>query len=413
MRHARSLLLRVTLLASSLGAEDLALAQSPLDAAREQFNIGAQAYSSARYELAVSSLTEAYRLAPRPEILFSLAQAEKKQCIIAKDAPLLKKALAHYRQYLAEVPASGRRSDAVDAITYLEQLATTPDFGGAAASSGAAAVLPTKLAVYSSVDGAHVHIDGRSQGDVPFVGPVTPGKHRVRLSLEGFFDVERDVIASEGVSTAVPITLVERPVPLVVVTGARAELYVDGTLVGQTPFMKPVEIAPGPHVLVAVQNGKRLFTRDLTVERGKPARVQITMETSGQRVASYVVLGAGAATLVASGVFFGIALAEEARAQNREEQRQAGTLQPGGLVQENNAIANRDAFRSAGAASAIGGLLVLGAGAALYLVDKPDPRSVPLRLPEDRRPKPRTDFEVGAAPLLGPGVSGLGVFGRF
>ncbi|MBL0193723.1 MAG: VCBS repeat-containing protein [Myxococcales bacterium] len=79
--------------------------------AKTQFSLGAQAYSTARYDVAVVAFAEAYRLLPRPEILFSLAQAEKKQCLATKDGALLKKALKHFREYYdrPERLAEGRR----------------------------------------------------------------------------------------------------------------------------------------------------------------------------------------------------------------------------------------------------------------------------------------------------------------
>ena len=35
-------------------------------------------------------------------------------------------------------------------------------------------------------------------GPAPFVGDVEPGRHKVRVSAEGYFDVERDVIGDLG-----------------------------------------------------------------------------------------------------------------------------------------------------------------------------------------------------------------------
>ncbi len=414
MRRSPSALRGLASLLVVMGGATSALAQpaSPLEQAKTQFNLGAQAYTAGRYELAVTAFDEAYKLLPRSEILFSLAQAEKKQCVIMKDGALLRKALTHYRQYYAAADAS-RKTDAAEAIGYLEQLATQAEFGGAPAAA-AAQKAATKLSVYASVDGAHVYVDGRSQGDVPFVGPVAPGKHRVLVRLDGYEPAERDVFVAEGTTQTLPMTLAERPVGVAFDTTSGAEVHVDGAFLGRTPLpVAGVALAPGVHTAVLVKNGRRLATKDFTVERGKPMVVRMPLEVSNQRVAAFAVGGVGVASLVASGVFYGIALAEESRALNRETQRNGGNLQPVGLEQYNNALGNRDTYRAAGTVAALGGAAALSAGVLLYAFDKPDPNSVPLRAPEGPKTKPKSDFEVAVAPLLAPGTAGVGALGRF
>jgi len=389
---------------------------SNVEQAKTQFTLGAQAYTAARYDVAVAAFEEAYKLLPRPEILFSLAQAEKKQCVAIKDANLLKKALAHYRQYYAsDVPQNGRKTEAVESIQYLEQLATQPEYGGGTAA--AAQKSATKLAVFSTADGAHVYIDGRSQGDVPFVGNVTPGKHTIAVRLEGFTESEREVFVPEGTTQTIPMPLVERPVGVAFDTGAGADVYVDGRFVGRTPFgAQGVPLPPGGHVVVVVKNGKRLVTKDVTVVRNRPMVVRLPLETSNQRVASYAVGGLGVVALLGSAAFYAVAIAEEGRANSRLDGLEAGTLEEGGLKIYNNAVANRDAFRGAGTIAGVVGVVGLATGIGLFAFDTPDPKSVPLRTPDEPKAKPKSDFDVSVAPLFSPGAQGLyglGAVGRF
>ncbi len=58
---------------------------------------------------------------------------------------------------------------------------------------------PATLAVTSEPAGAEVRIDGELVGTTPFEGPVIAGKHVLRLSLEGYITVEREVTFVEGV----------------------------------------------------------------------------------------------------------------------------------------------------------------------------------------------------------------------
>ena len=58
---------------------------------------------------------------------------------------------------------------------------------------------PATLVVASSPVGARVSIDGELKGVTPFNGPVLAGKHVLRISLEGYITVEREVTFVEGI----------------------------------------------------------------------------------------------------------------------------------------------------------------------------------------------------------------------
>jgi hypothetical protein len=77
---------------------------------------------------------------------------------------------------------------------------------------------PATLVVASSPPGARVLIDGELKGVTPFDGPVLPGKHVLRISLEGYIAVEREVTFVEGIEETqsfelekVPSRLPSRP----------------------------------------------------------------------------------------------------------------------------------------------------------------------------------------------------------
>jgi outer membrane receptor for ferrienterochelin and colicin len=55
--------------------------------------------------------------------------------------------------------------------------------------------------------GALIEVDGRPVGFTPAIVPVPIGLHRVRLSLEGFRSVEREVVIAEGRQTRLEATL--------------------------------------------------------------------------------------------------------------------------------------------------------------------------------------------------------------
>lgn len=58
---------------------------------------------------------------------------------------------------------------------------------------------PAKLSVSSTPTGAQVSIDGELKGTTPFNAPVLAGKHVLRISLDGYITVEREVNFVEGI----------------------------------------------------------------------------------------------------------------------------------------------------------------------------------------------------------------------
>ena len=104
---------RAALVVALLTTSRMAAAGEPttddVERARTFFNAGAQAYASARYAEAVRSFEQAYELAPRPQLLFSLAQAERKEFFASNDGGYVRRAVQHYKAYLEQVPSGGRR----------------------------------------------------------------------------------------------------------------------------------------------------------------------------------------------------------------------------------------------------------------------------------------------------------------
>lgn len=96
---------------------------------------------------------------------------------------------------------------------------------------------PTTLSVECDPGGAAVIVDGKEVGTAPWSGEVTPGKHTVRLTLDGHAPTSRTVTLARGQ----PLT--ERFV-LVALTGrlsltsqpAGAAVTLDGVVVGKTPW---------------------------------------------------------------------------------------------------------------------------------------------------------------------------------
>jgi tetratricopeptide (TPR) repeat protein len=418
---SRRVVLTAALLAALAGTMAPARARAAdapaaIEQARTYFNAGAQAYEAGRFSAAVQAFRQAYALAPRPAILFSMAQAERKAWYVDKHPDDLKHAIEHYHAYLDQVPTGGRRADAADGLAELEPIAARLAPQQASGAPSPAAEAKTRLMVTSSTPGAKASLDGGPAADVPLIDDVTPTKHHVRVWADGYFDEERDAIAVQGSLVALDVPLREKPALLTVATEADASVFVDGRPIATTPLRGPIELPAGTHLVAITKNGRKAFTREVALARGQATTLPVKLESSGQRKAAWVVLGAGGAALVAGGVFTALALVEQGDAQRVLDAQAKGNISQSDVDAENSALAARDRWRTAAIASFGGAAGLALIGGALYVFDRP---SVELGPPPPESPRPsgpapqREPLEMGAAPWLAPGGGGLSVAGRW
>lgn len=409
-RRAAALLLVVTTI---VVAPRVATAKDPdaVDRARTFFNAGAQAYGKGEYRDAARAFEQAQELAPRPQLLFSLAQAERKEFFASNDVGFLKKAIVHYKAYLEQVPSGGRRSEATEAKADLEARLARIDPQQAAAV-GPSLPKKARLTIVSSTPTARVSVDGSAPEELPYFGDLEPGRHKVRVFAEGYFDEEREVSGDKPIDVPLDLPLRDRPALVTVAVDRPSEIFVDGRIAATGPTDRPIEIPPGLHVVSVSANGKRLWSQELALERGKKVRVDPRLEASGQRVVAWTLLGVGGASLVAGGIFAGLALGEEGKATSIDDARANGNIDGGDLRRHNDAIARRDDFRTVSIVTLTAGVALAAGGAALFLFDRPTVNVVPPRATEPT-PPPKASFEVGAAPVLAPGVAGGALIGRF
>jgi hypothetical protein len=269
--------------------------------------------------------------------------------------------------------------------------------------------------ISSTVSDATARIDDGKASDTPLMESVTPGKHKVTVTAAGYFDETREIVALAGAVVPAEVALRERPAHLAIPEAPAGDVAIDGRVVGSLPLDRPLDVGSGTHLVSIARNGYRGFAEDVTFERDKTTVLAVKFERTPQRVASYVTMGAGALGLVAGGVFVGVALVEQGRAQKVLGDMGRGNISGPELATYQPSIDLRNDWRAAGAATLGVGAATLGAGAVLYAFDKPGlvpagpRRESPLPQPS---PKPR-DMEMSAVPLLGPGTLGAGLIGRF
>jgi hypothetical protein len=318
--------------------------------ARAWFEQGVKAYEQGRYTAALAALQEAYRLTPRPGLLFSIAQAFRRIHEETGDSSAQRDAMAYYARYLDESP-EGERSG--EARSRLAQLASTPNVSSASklvAASG-------KLLLSVNVATARVELDGVALSS-PYTSSVTPGWHHLTVAADGYEAQARDVQVDEGASVAIEVRL--RPLTsLLEITGnSGAVLLVDGQRIATFP-MRPLRIRPGRHTLKVMQDGHHGASQVVDLRPGESRHLHLSGAATARRVGSWLLIGAGSVAIVAGGALGYVALRHE------DDARALQTV-PGAQLDFGTALSARDRFRTAailstgiGASSLVGGTISL------------------------------------------------------
>ncbi len=404
-------LVAVVLLAAAPAA-----AQDATQLAKNLFYAGAQAYEAGRFPDAIQAFTEAYKLSPRPGILFSTAQAHRKQYYVDKRPAEIREAVRLYREYIGKVEQGGRRADAVQALSELEPILEKMG-AEAAAPAPVERASPTRLMISVQVKDASIAVDGGKPEAPPFSAVVKPGKHTVKITAAGYFPEEREVQAAEGGVVALDVPMREQPGLLTVQARDGADVTIDGRIAATTPMSRPIELPPGPHFVTVTKRGYKAFSDDVDIGRGEAKTVTAQLDVTGQRVAAYALLGVAAAGAVTGGVLAGVAIHEQIQAQSLDSQRTSkGGLSGPQLTDYTNDVSLRNTLRTASGVAFAGTFVLAATGVVLALADQPviGPSTRRDVTPKPAAPTPgERPMEVSAAPLLGPGLYGAVLQGRF
>lgn len=374
-------------------------------AAGDFFDAGAQAYRAGQYLVAAEAFLRANEIAPSPALLFSAAQAYRRQFLAEPAGPTLRRAIGLYRDYLRTDKAPKRREDAMQALAAL----TPFEARYLAAPGGDGEAEPprdtsTRLLLSTSAEVAEISVDDGPFLVAPATVKVKPGPHQVRIRAAGYTDEQIAVQAIDHELVPRHVTLHPVPAHLSVTGTSGAAVSIDGTLRAKLPLRSPLPVDPGAHFVTVTMTGHKPVGVVVDLARNGSAHVAADLDPTRQRIAAWATIAAGGAGAVATGVLGALALKRQGQAASIADAREAAPIDVAQRDQYNAALKARDNL--ARAALITGGVsaVTLIAGFGLFAVDRPEiapPDDLRLRAP---RPGPKVDLEVG---ILSVGVKGV------
>ena len=154
----------------------LFIASASFAGARQHFMAGQSYYTQGKYQKAIDEFEEAYRLDPRPLLLFNIAQAYEK---IGK----LEETVDYLKRYLEAEPDAEERTSLLNKIANLEER-----------------IANTGVEIKGGEAGSKVLVDGEEVGTLPIpeVISLSVGAHKIQVVKKGFEDFKMSVAVSSG-----------------------------------------------------------------------------------------------------------------------------------------------------------------------------------------------------------------------
>lgn len=168
------------------------------------------------------------------------------------------------------------------------------------------------LRVVTTPPGARVSVDGgAAAGPTPLVRAVDAGKRTVRIELDGFEPVTREVTLDASHTKAAPYAIevaLSKAVPrgelVLTVSPPGSEVFVDGALVGKAPLDGPLALTAGLHAVeVRPAGGGEPYKEMVAIEAGSTARTDISLGGGiDLRTVGWIGMGVGGLALAGGAV---------------------------------------------------------------------------------------------------------------
>jgi len=268
-----------------------AVVESLEDRAAAIASKGRDYYQAGRYADAIAEMQRAYGIVQKSALIYNIAKSYEKMGEYDK-------AIAHYRSYLQADPQAPDKQDVVQIIGALEARMRQS---------------LNELSVRSVPAAADVYLDDNKAmvGQTPIDVRLPAGKHKLVLVKNGFETIERDFEMPDDRSFGIsyPLVKVKNYGGLRVDCNvSAAQIFVDGKILGLTPFTQVKLLQQGEHQVTVMRDGYFIYSSKTTIEKGKLTRVTAHLPEKGELTGWMTTVGAwlGGASLVLGGATAGI-----------------------------------------------------------------------------------------------------------
>lgn len=257
---------------------------------------GQKAYQAGNYKVAIVAFKKSYTLFSHPNILFNIAKAYEKLAKYNKAGKFYKKYLARYVEFFHKTAPEAK--DVMDTIRVLKEKAYR--------------ALPT-ITINSQPKGAAVYIDDPKAmlGQAPFSAHIKPGTHKLWMKKRGYEPFATSfIVGKNNLQLAFSLQESKQFAFLMFKSNiVSAQIFVDGKVVGITPFTGKLPVKPGRHQVAFAKDGYNRFSQVVYLKTSHTNTVKARMfllhppfSWRGYTGISMIVLGAGA--IVVSEFYF-------------------------------------------------------------------------------------------------------------
>lgn len=223
---------------------------------------GRTSYSRGDFEGAIEDFRAAFDIRPDADPLYNIAKSYEKMARYDD-------ALDFYQQYLELAPNAADRSD-VEAIMARLRRDLKSRF--------------QELSISSNPPGADVYLDDRNEGIIGQTNlraKIKPGPHTIYIDLNGYEPIKREFIMPDDSQLNLDFNLVALTnVGYVTfnIDQPGARIFVDGAIIGLSPFTQKKAISAGKHQVQVELVGFNRATQTFEVKRNAESTLNIYLE---------------------------------------------------------------------------------------------------------------------------------------
>ena len=249
---------KISALRAQIGSD----AQSPQARYEARMRAGKDDYRAGDFEAAIEDFKAAFDIRETPAPLYNIAKSYE-------NMGRWEEAREYFQQYLQLDPNASDRPN-VEALIKRMDRNIADRF--------------RELVISSNPPGAEIYIDDPSsglQGQTNTRLKLKPGPHTLYLNLNGYEPVKRDFIMPDDRDHTLDFTLtaLENVGYLVVsVSEPEAQIFVDGAIVGLSPFAQKKALEAGPHQVQVRKRGFELWTGEVEVVRDQEVPLNVVLE---------------------------------------------------------------------------------------------------------------------------------------